>query len=216
VACAGNSFSKTSVIVLVSSGSFIVPVSSGFSTAVDGKSFSNDSKFNEPSVPISSGLVKVVSVRVEQIHAITESCLLPTPTTCIRTVCMHVGDSRASSSTRAPSSNDNLSEFSADSHREPSSSQEKLRRAPLTPADYTNFAAEAIFECWSKSGAVSELGSNHDVASFCAQLARPMVDDETKRRAIVRVASEAFNKGTEMKIAQVAQRAILSMVKQRR
>ena len=194
------------------SGSFIVPVSCGFSTAVDGNSCSNDSKFNEPSVPISSGLVKVVSARVEQIHAITESCLLPVPTTCIRTVCMHVVDSRASSFTRAPSFNDNVSEFSADSQREPSSSQERLRRAPLTPADYT----EAIFECWSKSGAVSELESNPDVASFCAQLARPMVDDETRRRAIVRVASEAFNKGTDMKYVQDAQRALLMMVKKRR
>ena len=111
-----------------------------FSTADDGNSFSNGSKFNGPSVPISSGFVKVVSARVEQIHAITDSCLVPTPSACIRIVCMHFSESRASSSTRAPSSNDNMSKLSADCQREasPSKNESSIKRSPLTSEDFTS------------------------------------------------------------------------------
>ena len=72
----------------------IVPCSSGsIDEDLSALPFLQHVKVNEPIVPVA---------RVGQIHAITDSCLVPTPTACIHTVCMHVGDSRAFSSTRAP------------------------------------------------------------------------------------------------------------------
>ena len=107
-----------------------------------------------------------------------------------------------------------MSEFSADSQREASSSkrESKPTRTPLTPADYT----EAIFKLWENNCSLAETESNTDVVSFCAQLASSLVNDEIRSFAIMKVATDAHLKGAEMQYAKNVQRAMLLMVKHRR
>jgi hypothetical protein len=129
---------------------------------------------------------------------------------------MHVGlTKRATSSTRAPSSSATARELSCDSHTVPKlTSSAAKSRIPQTAAEYLDFAAEAIVEVLSKGGPQAELAVSMDVARFCAQLADPQMDDELRKVAIVRVAKEAFNKGAETRFVQMAQKTIMSKMKQ--
>jgi hypothetical protein len=121
------------------------------------------------------------------------------------------------SSTRAPSSNDTPSELSCDSQPVPklTCSEAKLR-IPQTPAEYLDFAAEAIVEVCSQGGSQAELAISVDIARFCAQLAEHSWDDALRRQALVRVANVAFAKGAEMRFVQMAQKTIMHKMKQLR
>jgi hypothetical protein len=83
----------------------------------------------------------------------------------------------------------------------------------FTVANLLDNAAEAIFQAYSAGAEPYELDGHPDVVELCHQLAKPHLDDVTRKRAFERVAVIAHERVHNTDYVQKAQRAIIQLFK---
>jgi hypothetical protein len=110
-------------------------------------------------------------------------------------------------STRAPSSSPSASGSVASCNRYVTPTKKLPARSP---AEFLEYAAEAIHQAFLRGAEPALLASDVDVVLFCQQLARPDFDAEMRQSALKRVAVAAHSKTKDTEFVKQAQRVVIA------